>query len=500
MAASSFLPFEDVTCPVCFLFAVEPLILPCQHFLCSECWLQIETTNSEWRSTCPMCRAFVSTTSPHTTLLNSNIMAKCNSIVCGVEALRNHAFQCNKCAEHVFTTNDIDNAAEKNDVMEVARLSKLRLDVSPAGWVRTIANDAHNVVEWLISHTPKTVAPHDIQRAICHNAQKVLAFIYPLACRVEEEQAYMELAIAAKHIDIVAYLWDVASSPITIPETTMIHLIQSNEVNLVMLLWTHGAKYEHTLVETALKFHSHELVRFFLEEHMTPSLPFWRHFMHNQHLPMIDLCLHHGGVVFTDVHIMYALHTPRSHLVVNKLVRHGVWAPKTMEQFTIVVASLGRLDVLQYMWDTCDVTQEAVDQATRTSSLCVLNYLIANDMIPSKQCFHEMIERNNIVVVDLLMEIGMKPDESVVNKTHNLDILKVFMNYNVMPTNFTNLPSTVIRFLHQYLCASCPNLTNRTCSNCGVVRVCSAQCEEKNKQRHRLFCQALSDHDLLSFE
>lgn len=52
MSAGTRLP-SRYKCPVCFMLLIEPVVLPCQHTVCNECFQSIEAQSNE---TCPMCR------------------------------------------------------------------------------------------------------------------------------------------------------------------------------------------------------------------------------------------------------------------------------------------------------------------------------------------------------------------------------------------------------------------------------------------------------------
>ncbi|KAJ8371858.1 hypothetical protein AAFF_G00299530 [Aldrovandia affinis] len=54
MASSSFLPEEDITCPICFDIFMDPLVLKCSHSFCKTCLLK-HWEEKGYRE-CPVCR------------------------------------------------------------------------------------------------------------------------------------------------------------------------------------------------------------------------------------------------------------------------------------------------------------------------------------------------------------------------------------------------------------------------------------------------------------
>ena len=110
------LTLDDVTCPVCLLFVVGPILLPCTHFVCSGCWYRIQGSNNNWRDACPLCRTVATESSVHTEMLNSLVLGKCGELVRMGDMRSLHARDCHDCGVVVFTSNDTDAAAAEDNL------------------------------------------------------------------------------------------------------------------------------------------------------------------------------------------------------------------------------------------------------------------------------------------------------------------------------------------------------------------------------------------------
>ena len=90
MASSSFLPEEDLSCPVCCDIFTNPVLLSCSHSFCKAC-LQEYWKKRESRE-CPLCRRRSSRPEPPCNLVLKNLcesflQERCQRASAGSEVL-----------------------------------------------------------------------------------------------------------------------------------------------------------------------------------------------------------------------------------------------------------------------------------------------------------------------------------------------------------------------------------------------------------------------------
>jgi len=403
----------------------------------------------------------------------------------------------------VYSQVDVDELAQQDKLDDVVWMYSKGLHISRQGWIDVLTSNAHQVCKWLFT-PPRSATIHydDVVRAVCANALDVLRILYPLFEFTNlHEQQTLEMSIGAGNIEMVRFIGGEIPG-VSVPDSTFIHLVTHNNIDMVTLLWELGI-HPPRLIEDALTHARHQLVCFLLAQDQRPSSTFLSVFLHDSNLAMIRVLLD-KGFEFTPEHVRFALYRHNSTHTVLELMRSGAWGGDKRE-FVHLVVRMSKNEVLDAMWGQFEIDEEIADHAAVHASFGMIKMLSERGILPSKSALHEIVGLGHVSEVGLLLHLGMKPDLSCVHETimhmhnsQNMNMLQLFLEHDLIEadSDLSILPKPVLRYLYNYQCSTCTNVTVNTCSLCNRGHYCNMECQDADRSRHQTFCDALANETL----